>query len=249
MRLATLVVIAACTASWLVEGARAEPPVQHDDGLFTGDPVALGRGVQARAPQVIYRYTRPDGREAFTNILDNVPEAQRPSAPMDLSHVTLNSELGRELQRRLGAEHAALASTEHCEDARAEAGRSFFEVLWQQYAPLVVCGALMVLFILFTPAALKRMSAPSWARTLTMAIPTLALAGLISFSMMRTNQTLSQVRAFASSCDADTFQKLARGDNPIVKQAALVSYLRDQVQGLDAIGASGGRTEQRGTRD
>jgi hypothetical protein len=233
--------------------AAVEPPPRSllgdvgAEGLFSGDVEQLGDEVRPQAPQVIYRYKRPDGREVYTNILDQVPEDQRANAAMDLSRVSLNSELGQELEQKLGEQHGALVKTEYCASAREQATQGFLESLWKEYAPLLVCGGVLFLFLIFTPVALKRMSAPDWARTLTMAIPSLALAGVVSFSMMKTNEAIVKLRAAAKPCQTQTFHDLAREPNPIGKQAALVKRLRQHIDALDALGKLDGRAEHRGT--
>lgn len=216
-------------------------------GLFSGDVVKLGDD-RPEAPQVIYRYKKRDGREVYTNIVDQVPEEQRATAAMDLSRVSLNSEIGRELEHKLSAQHGELAQTEYCVNLRDKAGQSFLDSLWKDYAPLLVCGGLLLAFLLFTPIALTKVSAPDWARVLSMAIPSLALAGVVSFTMMKTNETIVKARALAKPCETQTFKQLAQQDNPIGKQAVLVRRLQQQIGALDALAKSDGRTAQRGSK-
>jgi len=215
-------------------------------GLFSGDVLKLG-DAPPEAPQVIYRYKKRDGREVYTNIVDQVPEEQRATAAMDLSRVSLNSEIGRELNNKLSAEHGELAQTEYCVSLRDKAGLSFLENLWKDYAPLLVCGGLLLAFLLFTPVALTKVSAPDWARTLSMAIPSLALAGVVTFTMMKTNETIVKTRALAKPCETQTFKQLGKQDNPIGKQAGLVRQLQQQIGALDALAKHDGRTATRGS--
>src|SRR5204862_3380210 len=99
----------------------------------------LGCGALARAQPAagadpsFYRYRGENGRVVYTNIEEQVPLGQREDARLDLSHISLNTELGNELARRFEVRHGELTRTPFCAQARAEGSKDFLAVLWDDY--------------------------------------------------------------------------------------------------------------------
>jgi hypothetical protein len=187
-------------------------------------------------PQTIYRYRNAKGREVYTNSAEQIPEQDRARAKVDLSHIELNSELGSELNRRLEERYARLSDSPRCDRLRKEASLGFLERMWEDFGPLVVCGGVLLLFVLFTPLALRRVGGPAWARTLMMAIPALAVAGLVTFSMRETGRALSELKQQAAPCDPDGFASLGSAPNAVVRRAALVRQLQSLVMPVPPTG-------------
>lgn len=183
--------------------------------------------------QNIYRYTNKHGRIEYTNIVEQVPPGQRARARVDLSRVSLNTEVGTEIERRLEEEHAALTKSPYCSRLRAAANTGFLERLWEDFAPLIACGGMLLAFLLFTPAALRRFGAPAWAKVLTMAIPALAIAGLLMFSMNYTNATIAQLKQQAKPCASETFAKLSGQQDTLLHHVQLVDQLKQEIAKLD----------------
>jgi hypothetical protein len=188
----------------------------------------------ARADETYYRMVQSNGRAVYTNIAEQVPLEQRERARLDLSRVSLNSEIGRELDQRFAQEHETLAQSDYCKELRGAAGQGFWWRLWSDFGPLLVCGAALLGFLLFTPAALRRYGAPVWAKTLMMAVPSLSVAGLLMFSMGQTNKALGELRQRVRPCAAETFENLKSAPNPIQKHAELIEQLKRQIARIDA---------------
>ena len=229
-----------------VRALRAEGDEQ--DSLFSFDVAGFG---DADDGQTIYQYVGPDGRTVYTNIAEKVPPDLRDKSAMDLSHIPLNSALGSEIDRRLHEEHARLRNSAYCEELRAAASGGPWRALWDQYAPLVVCGFALLVFIFATPFFMRRVGVSAWRRTLTMAIPVLALAGLSTYGMTFANRRLHDVRAQLKPCTKEawtpftapaTAPATAPGvepaqtgpANPLLEHARLVQQLQRQI---DAAGA------------
>jgi hypothetical protein len=191
-----------------------------------GDGQESGAAVEDDGQQ-IYLYRDESGRQVYTNIVEQVPLEQREEARVDLSHISLNTELGNEIARQLKIQHAALVDSSYCKELREAAEAGFWSTLWHEFAPLVICGGVLLLFLLFTPAAMKRFGAPVWAKTLTMAIPFLALSGLAMFSMTHTNRAISDFKRKADPCTEDGLERVAsRSEDPVQAQARLVHGLK-----------------------
>jgi hypothetical protein len=202
---------------------------------------ALAQCVAVRAQdrdagQAIYRYLDSKGHAVYTNIVEQVPVRQRATAWVDLSRVSLNTEVGTEIDRRFEEQHAALTKSPYCQHLRAAANAGFFARLWEDFAPLVACGAMLLVLLLFTPTALRRFGAPVWAKVLTMAIPSLTLAGLMMFSMSYTTKTLSELKRRAKPCSSEFFVKLANREDALVQHAQLVEQLKHEIAELSPEG-------------
>ncbi len=83
----------------------------------------------ADSPQTIYQYSGPQGRPIYVNGLDNVPERYRAKAQrVDLSKVSLNEDVGRDLRKAAEQESERLTTQrlEAQRKAQADAGTIAF---------------------------------------------------------------------------------------------------------------------------
>lgn len=193
---------------------------------------------QAQADE-FYRYRGRDGRVVYTNIDEQVPIEQRERAKLDLSRIPLNSEVGAALDRRFEQEHAELSASTYCQGLRDAAGDGFLLRLWQDFGPLLVCGGVLLGFLLFTPSALRRFGAPVWAKTLMMAIPSLAVGGVIAYTMTQTNRTIGELKERVKPCVSDTFARLKSEPDALVKRSDLVEQLKREIAAADDAYRSG----------
>lgn len=224
--------------SWqLTPEQRGYRPPSATESSANGPTAVPAGGAGGRAaksstplpPQTIYRWRDRKGRPFYTNSVEAIPESERARAKVDLSHITLNTELGNELNRRLEQRYEKLASTPKCEELREAAQLGFLERMWADYTPLVLCGGMLLLFVLFTPSALHRFGGPAWSRTLMMAIPTLALSGVVMFSMRETNLAVIEMKHKAEPCDQHTFDGMRSSPDAVLRRAALVRQLQSIV--------------------
>jgi hypothetical protein len=190
----------------------------------------------ALPPQTIYRYRDARGREVYTNSAEAVPVQERARAKVDLSHIDLHTELGGELNRRLEERYDRLASSPRCELLLKEASLGYYERMWEDYAPLLVCGGVLLLFVLFTPSALRRFGGPIWARTLMMAIPALAVGGVVTYSMRETGRALGELKQQAAPCEPGGFASLGAAPDAVLRRAALVRQLQSLVMPVPSTG-------------
>jgi hypothetical protein len=199
----------------------------------------LGNRLQPGKSAVLYQYRTADGRTRFTNLRDSVPPAQRAGAEVDLSRVSLNTQLGRDLDRRLNEEHARLAEQPACQQLRAAAERNLLQVLWQEHGPLVVCGAAILLLVFATPYMVRRVGGPAWSRTIGMAVPILALVGIFAYATVRSNKVLAKYKQQAAPCQPETWNALAQSDHGLVERYKLLQGMRAQQAGLEQIAQEG----------
>jgi hypothetical protein len=190
-------------------------------------------GADADGARSFYRYVNKHGRVVYTNIAEQVPLAERARARVDLRHVSLNTEVGTEIDRRLEEEHAALTQSPYCRRMRAAAEVGFATRLWEDFAPLIACGGLLLGFLVYTPTALRRFGAPVWAKVLMMAIPALAISGLVMFSMSYTNETIVKVKQQAKPCAAEAFAKLSGQQDAVMQHFQLVDQLKQQMAKIE----------------
>jgi hypothetical protein len=177
----------------------------------------------------VYRYKGATGRTVYTNVEEQVPLEQRPTARVDLERVSLNTEVGNELSRRLQAEHAALIQTPYCTQLRQAADTSFIARLWAEFAPLVVTALALLLLLAISPIALRRFGAEAWSKALSMAIPTAFAMGLLVFSIEKTHNSMQAVKTKARACTEQSFAALSGRPDANVEHARLVAELKREI--------------------
>jgi hypothetical protein len=206
----------------------------RDDSLVTLLGTKLGTG----ARPVIYRYVTPLGQTRYTNLLASVPPPQRSAAAVDLSRVSLNSEVGRDLDRALEKEHERLVEGPTCQQLRAAAAKPLWRATWDEHGPLVVIGAVFCLLVLVTPTMLRRFG-PNWAKALSVSVSVLAAAGLFTYAAVRGSQALSQLKAKAAPCEPGSWNALAKHDHGVVERVQLLQSMHVEQQGLEQIASEG----------
>jgi hypothetical protein len=192
-----------------------------------------------RSGQDIYRYVGKNGRVVYTNAAEQIPEAQRSKAKVDLHRTSLNTEVGNELAQHLAEEHAELSKSPYCQSALAAAKRDLLTQAWDDYRPLIAGAGLILLLFLFSPAALRRFGAPAWASTLSMAIPIIGIGGLLLFVMEGSSKSLSALKHQAEPCMQETFTRLSGAPNAQVLQSRLVGSLKHEIATLEKIARDG----------
>jgi hypothetical protein len=187
----------------------------------------------------IYRYVDTKGRVVYTNAAEQLPLDKRESARVDLSRVSLNTEVGAEMNRRLEQQHAALTQTSYCKRLIESANAGALERAWDNDPISVLCAGGVLLLLLFSPSMLRRVDAPTWAKTLMFAIPLLAVVGVISFMISHAERTLAAVKSRAEPCMHETFARLSGDKDSLLRRSQLVEQLQQEVSRLEAIGKEG----------
>jgi hypothetical protein len=226
-----------CAAGWneIPERFRSTArPVKGDDLESDENGILLwsdAEGGEEAPLSTIYRYKNPAGRECFTNIWDRVPSESRQKAEViDLSRVTLNTAVGREIDSRLERQHRALIESDYCRQALQQEGKRWWAGAWSEFKPLIVTAAVILLLLLATPFALSRIGAPQWARTLTVAIQVLTLLGLFTFVVLKMNDAYQSVHALSAPCRLDSWDKAAGEPDAPSKHAELIKELRRKIR-------------------
>lgn len=186
----------------------------------------------APMPQQLYKYKTKSGRVAYTNILDEVPLDQRQGHEVDLSHVSLNTEIGNELNQRAQQEreHRQLAATPYCKELKAAATKTELEQLWDDHPIPITCAVLIALLIVMTPTMMRSVHPPEWARVLTKVIPALLLVGGAMYGMQMANKKIAQTRKLLKPCLSETFASLDQSQDPAAERLTLIEQLRRDIE-------------------
>lgn len=204
--------------------------------VASGSSLVLAEPAPAPAtPQQIYKYKTKDGRTVYTNILDEVPPEQRAAGKVDLSKVTLNTSVGNDINGRLAAEHAQLAQSAYCKELEKVANKSALEQLWDDHAPVIVCGGLIALLILMTPTMMRKVHPPDWARVLSKAIPALFVVGGAMYGMTTANKMATQARSKLKPCLNETYESLGSSADPTAERLGLVDQLKSDIAKYQAM--------------
>jgi hypothetical protein len=164
------------------------PPILHD------------------APRPVYQYRTADGRLAFTDDPNAIPTAARDdAAEVDLSHVSLNEELGRDLEDAIAEEHARLAASDPCNEAREAASGGLVERMLDEHGTLLATSALVVLLIVTAPFIARRAPPGAWARFLLLVVPVVILLAIVVETMRQAQEELGLLRTTSELCDPEAF--------------------------------------------
>jgi hypothetical protein len=147
----------------------------------------------------MYRYRTEEGREAFVNHPSLAP-SNRPVEPVDLSHVSLNRELGSSWEAAVAEEHQRLVSSDHCDRLRAAVDAPFGRKLMRDQPAVVAALALAALLVVSAPWVMRRVGVPRWARFVATALPLLAMIAGLSYVLRTANAQRQALRERASVC-------------------------------------------------
>jgi hypothetical protein len=191
------------------------------------------------ARPVIYRYVTPQGQTRYTNLLASVPSPQRSAAEVDLSRVSVNSEVGTDLERAMAQEHDRVGEGSACQQLRAAAAKPLWRTIWDDHGPLVVIGAVFVVLLLITPAMLERVGA-NWAKAFSMSVSVLAALGLFSYATLRGTQAASLLKAKAAPCEPGCWGQIAKDDTSVLGRLQLLKGMEaEQHRMLEQIASEG----------
>jgi len=222
-------------------GWHASTWAQLEEGAPRGRRPSPGSKAAAEAnpppmPQQLYKYKTKDGRTAYTNILDEVPPEQRAGHEVDLRHVALNTELGNELNQRAEQErvHKQLAATPYCENLKKDATKGELEQLWDDHPVPITCAVLIALLIVMTPAMMRSVHPPEWARVLSKVIPALFLVGGAMYGMQMANKKVAETRKLLKPCLNETFASLDESQDPAAERLTLIEQLKRDIDRAQA---------------
>lgn len=200
-----------------------------------------GVSSQPVAPEpVLYRYRGANGKEVYTNFAAHVPEAQRSAARLDLSHVSLNSQLGSALNQKLLERFEALRSSSVCNGESANAARSYWQHAWRNHRIATVCGLMVLALLALTPYMHSKGWGASWARVLWTGIPLLAFVGLSGSMLMKAESSLSQLGLRAEQCEPAAFHSAPT----LAQRFSLVSALEAEQAALAQIEREGATSQR-----
>lgn len=160
----------------------------------------------AQAADKIYRYVNAEGRESFTNILEKVPvdaRGHKEKAEFGSSNVAFNPESAQQPSGPKGLADTHTQKTGHLETVGRgwlDPALEWTQTLWRDYTPFVVVGAIVLLLLLVTPTALRKVSAPAWARTVTRTIQVLTFIAILAFLVVQANRRYWRFVKPADSC-------------------------------------------------
>jgi hypothetical protein len=190
--------------------------------LTAADIVSIGESRYENDPGAFYSFRAPDGRMVYTNMIEQVPEAQRAAGKLDLVHGAHGPHLVRQIDARLKVEHDKLLASPCCQQLRRQAQTPVGTRMLHDQAPLLICGAALLLFIVLTPWMAGKVGGGPWGRTLSMASSSLALAGILMFATMRATRAVHEFATRAAACQPNAWNAVSQSQLAAAAQAATV---------------------------
>lgn len=159
---------------------------------------------QIEARQEVWTYRNPQGRVVFVGGESMVPPEHRTEArPLDLSHVSLNQELGSEWNQTIEREHRRLATTDFCAEAVDASSAGPVALAQREHGHLIGIGGVILALLLASPWIARKVGGARWLRTLLFVVPILLLLALLTHVAVRSSEAMAEVRETADLCDPD----------------------------------------------
>lgn len=166
--------------------------------------VTFASAASAQHSPVFYSYVGDSGRTVYVNRFSMVPPEKRSKArAVDLSEVSLNAELAEELSGAVVKEIQHLKKSDPCEKARKEDKAGAWRHVWHRHGPWILSSLAAIVLVLLSPYMIRRTPQGVWSRFLMVALPALAMTGLLAVSATRATSSLEAVGELAKLCDAN----------------------------------------------
>jgi len=184
----------------------------------------LGGIAYAQSSSVFYSYEADSGRTVYVNRFSMVPPGKRSGArAVDLSRVSLNEELAEELADAVEDELRYLKESDPCIEARKEEAAGAWRHVWRRHGPWLLSSLAAFLLVLMSPWMIRRTPPGLWPRFLMVALPALAMTGLVAVSATRATSSLEAVDEFTKLCDAN--EKEASPRKQVVRLNEMHTYI------------------------
>jgi hypothetical protein len=131
------------------------------------------------------------------------PEHRDRASRLDLSHVSLNEQLGNEWEETIEREHRRLAATDFCADAVETSSAGPVALARREHGHLIGIGSIVLVLLLASPWIARRVGAALWLRTLIFVVPTLLLLAVVTHVAVRSREAMAEIRETATLCDPD----------------------------------------------
>lgn len=201
--------------------------------------VTLTSAAYAQQGPVFYSYVGDSGRTVYVNQFSMVPPEKRSKArAVDLSEVSLNSELAKELSAVVVKEIKQLKESDPCEKARTEDKAGAWRHVWHRHGPWILSSVAALILVLLSPFMIQRTPQGVWSRFLMVALPALAMTALLAVSATRATSSLQAVGELAKLCDAN--EEEASPQKRLVRLNEMHSYIdqlyKEQHEQIERIG-------------
>ena len=200
--------------------------------------IFAGAASAQQAP-VFYSYVGDSGRTVYVNEFSMIPPEKRSRArAVDLSEVSLNSELAEELADAVVKEIQYLKESDPCTKAREESKAGAWRHVWHRHGPWILASLAAVILVLLSPWMIRRTPQGVWSRFLMVALPALAMTALLAVFATRATASLEAVEDLAKLCDAN--EKEASPQKRLIRLNEMHTYIdqlyQEQYEELERLG-------------
>lgn len=200
--------------------------------------IFAGAASAQQAP-VFYSYVGDSGRTVYVNRFSMIPPEKRSTArAVDVSEVSLNSELAEELADAVVKEIQYLKESDPCTKARKESKAGAWRHVWHRHGPWILSSLAAVILVLLSPWMIRRTPQGVWSRFLMVALPALTMTALLAVSATRATRSLEAVEDLAKLCDAN--EKEASPQKRLIRLNEMHTYIdqlyQEQYEELERLG-------------
>ncbi|MDH3728233.1 MAG: hypothetical protein OER77_11945 [Myxococcales bacterium] len=193
----------------------------------------------AQHAPVFYSYVGDSGRIVYVNRFSLIPPEKRSKArSVDLSQVSLNSELAEELADAVVKELQYLKESDPCTKAREEDKASAWRHVWHRHGPWILASLAALILVLLSPWMIRRTPQGVWPRFLMVALPALAMTAVLAISATRATNSLEAVSELSKLCDAN--EEEASPQKRLIRLNEMHTYIdqlyQEQYEELERLG-------------
>jgi hypothetical protein len=210
-------------------GGCKQATAAYDRLAGTNAPVIQPSSVDAGLRTAIYSYVNDEGRTVYVDHPDKIPAKFRNKhETLNVSHVSLNNEVARDLERQVLKEHKELAASPFCGEAQYRAKQPWWKQMWHSSGYLLLIAFAGIFILGLTPIAIQSFDPSIWTRFMTMAFPSLLVIGVLTYSVVETSRVKEEVTLTASLCDPG---QIKTGDQESTQsRIKVVQMLRTMMQ-------------------
>lgn len=201
--------------------------------------VTFASTASAQQAPVFYSYVGNSGRTVYVNRFSLIPPEKRSQArAVDLSEVSLNSDLAEELSGAVVKEIQYLRESDPCTKARKESKAGAWRHVWHRHGPWILASLAAIMLVLLSPWMIRRTPQGVWPRFLMVALPALTMTAVLAISATRATSSLEAVGELSKLCDAN--EKEASPQKRLVRLNEMHTYIdqlyREQYEEIERIG-------------
>ena len=187
----------------------------------------IATNARADEEPLFFSYEGDAGQTVYVNDASMVPDGRIKTA-IDLSEISLNTELGNEINERLTIELEELAASDPCLAAKEEAKVGVIQHTVNRHGTWLLAAIGVFVLLLLSPKMSRALPQGTWSRFLMVAIPAIGFVTVLATITTRASETITAVKGLSDLCENSIEGALPK------EKAKQLSKMRSNIESLYA---------------